>query len=328
MSKRLLTLLLIWALVSSFSACSPSPETTTSVAVEFNNHAAAAYVADVKGWFEAEGLGLVPLFQVYESGAAIAAALARNDIQIGYLGLTGAITTYTRGVPIKVLAGVHKYGYGLVVKPEIMKVEDLQGTTIASLREGTVTDYLLNLLIDRHHLENITILRMSPSEEVIALIGGHVDAAFIPEQHASLAESKGFPMLIKSQDLWPGMQGDVLVIRSELIEGNPQMVERLVGITHEATLWINDHPEETARIMAQQLQATSQRLSPLEEIQDMESLEVTPEIISRSMGRIEYSTSINPAIVQETIDFMVELGYIKGGVTAADILDLRYLKND
>ncbi len=329
MTKKLLALFLIGALmiILTGSSCTyKNAEKPIGLAVEFNNHAACAYIAEAKGWFEEEGLGLVPIFQVYESGAAIAAALARGDIQIGYMGLTGAIMTYAQGVPIKVIAGIHKYGYGLVVRPEINEVEDLQNKTIGCLREGTVTDLLLNLLIDKYHLENVTIPRMSPSEEVIALISGKLDAAFLPEQHAAMAEFQGFPMLITSQDLWPGMQGDVLVIRTDLWEDNPDLVERLVRITQEATTWVNEHREETAEIMAKQLQAAGEKISPGAEF--AANLEITPELVSCSMDRIEYTMSIDPKVVQDTIDYMVELGYIEEGVKAADILDLTYLQEE
>ena len=284
MAQRLLALILVGILMTISSGCTRASEKPISIAVEFNNHAASAYVAHANGWFEEEGLGLLPVFQVYESGAAIAAALTRGDIQIGYMGLTGAITAYARGVPITVVAGVHKYGYGLVARPELKGIEELQNKTIGSLREGTVTDLLLNLMVDKYHIENITIRRMGPAEEVIALVGGGLDAAFIPEQHATMAEARGFPMLIRSQDLWPGMQGDVLVVRNELIRDNPDLVARLVEITRRATAWVNEHPAETAEIMAEQLTVAGEKMSPAGAIQTTTDLKVTPEIISRSMG--------------------------------------------
>jgi len=331
MTKRLLALFLIGALtiiLTGGNCIYKNVEEPIGIAVEFNNHAACAYIAEAKGWFEEEGLELLPVFRVYESGAAIAAALARGDIQIGYMGLTGAIMTYAQGVPIKVIAGIHKYGYGLVVRPGINGAEDLQNKTIGCLREGTVTDLLLNLMIDKYHLENVTILRMSPSEGVIALITGRLDAAFLPEQHATMAESQGFPMLITSQDLWPEMQGDVLVVRTELIRDNPDLVERLVRVTQRAATWVNEHRDETAEIMAGQLQVAGERIFLAEEAELAASLEITPEVISRSMDRIEYATSIDPVVVQDTIDYMVELGYIKEGVEAADIIDLTYLQKE
>jgi NitT/TauT family transport system substrate-binding protein len=301
-------------------------EKPIGIAVEFNNHAACAYIAHAKGWFEEERLELLPVFQIYESGAAIAAALARGDIQVGYMGLTAAIMTYDRGVPVKVVAGIHKYGYGLVAKPELKEIEDLQNKTIGCLREGTVTDLLLNLMIDKYHLNNVMILRMGPSEEVIALVTGRLDAAFLPEQHATMAESRGFPMLIRSQDLWPGMQGDVLVVRTDLLEDNPDLVKRLVKVTQRATTWINEHPDETAEIMAGQLQVAGEKIFLAKEAELNVNLEVTPEVISRSMDRIEYTTNIDSRVVQDTIDYMVKLGYIKEGIKAADILDLGYLQ--
>jgi NitT/TauT family transport system substrate-binding protein len=124
------------------------------------------------------------------------------------------------------------------------------------------------------------------------------------------------------------MQGDVLVVRTELIQDNPDLVKRLVKVTRRATDWIDAHPDETAEIMAEQLQAAGDKYFSAAEAPGTVNLKVTPEIISRSMGRIEYSTDINPAVVQQTIDFMVELGYIDEGLRAADILDLRYLQDE
>lgn len=331
MAKRVLAILLIVALVIILTGCQPGNqniEKAVSVAVEFNNHAAGAYIAQAKGWFDEEGLGLLPVFQVYKSGAAIASALARGDIQVGYMGLTGAITAYARGVPIKVVAGVQKYGYGLVVRPEIKEIEELSGKTIGCLREGTVTDLLLNLMIDNYHLNNMTVLRMSPVEEVIALIGGRLDAAIIPEQHATMAESKGYPMLVESQDLWPSMQGDVLVVKAELIEANPELVERLLKVTQRATAWINEHPDEAAGLMAQQLRVTGESIFLAKEAETTANLEITPEVMSRSMGRVKYTNNINSKVVQETIDYMVRLGYIKEGIKATEILDLSYLQSE
>jgi NitT/TauT family transport system substrate-binding protein len=329
MAKRLLALFLIGTLMiilTGGNCIYKNDEKPIGIAVEFDNHAACAYIAHAKGWFEEERLELLPVFQIYESGAAIAAALARGDIQVGYMGLTGAIMAYARGVPIKVIAGIHKYGYGLVAKPELKEIEDLQNKTIGCLREGTVTDLLLNLMIDKYHLNNVMILRMSPSEEVIALVTGRLDAAFLPEQHATMAESRGFPMLIRSQDLWPGLQGDVLVVRTDLLEDNPDLVKRLVKVTQRATTWINEHPDETAEIMAGQLQVAGEKIFLAKEAELNVNLEITPEVISRSMDRMEYATNINPVVVQDTIDYMVKLGYIKEGIKAADILDLTYLQ--
>lgn len=305
-----------------------SAAATVKIAVEFNNHAAAAYIAHDKGWFEEIGLEMLPVFQAYESGASIAAALARGDIQVAYMGLTGAILSYAAGVPIKVISGVHKYGYGLVARPEIEDIADLEGKTIGVLREGTVTDQLFRLMVDRYQLTDVAIRRMSPAQEVLALVTGSLDAAFIPEQHATVAEANGFHMLIKSQDLWPGMQGDVLVVTTELIQDEPELVKMLMEVTQRANDWIGEFPLETAEIMAAQLRIVEGQLALPGQTPVSAGMEITPEIITRSMTRVTYSTGIDPEVVQDTIDFMVSLGYIQEGVTAADILDLGFLEDE
>jgi NitT/TauT family transport system substrate-binding protein len=325
MARRAFTLFLAVTVTTLLvgSGCG-SKDSNAKIAVEFNNHAASAYVAQFNGWFDEAGLEMLPIFQVYESGAAIASSLARGDIQIAYLGMTAAITAYARGVPIRIISGVHKYGYGLVASPEIESIFDLQGKTIGSLREGTVTDILLKLMIEKYELEDLTIQRLSPSNAVLALVSGGLNAAIIPEQHATVAEANGFPMLLTSQEIWPGMQGDVLVVTTGLIESNPDLVGELMAVTKRATEWVNAHQGETAVIMATQLQIAGGKLTS-GGVTLTNPMDITPEIMARSMERVVYSISIDQFILQDTIDFMVEMGYIEEGIEAADILDLSFL---
>jgi len=44
------------------------------------------------------------------------------------------------------------------------------------------------------------------------------------------------------------------------------------------------------------------------------------------MDHLDYTTSIDPKMVQEMIDYMKRLGYLRRGFKAKDILDLRFLK--
>ncbi len=293
-------------LLSAFTVCCVEEERSDiGMAVEFNDHAASAYIANEKGWYEAEGINFTA-YESYETGMRLTSALARGDIQVAYICLSPAILAYSRGVPIKIVAGTHKYGYGLVVNSDIKNISDLEGKTVGCVREGAPADLLLNRLIEEYDLEEITIRRMNPLKQVIALETGRIDAAFLPEHHASVAESKGFRMLIESKDLWHDMQGSVLVVRSDLIENDPETVRKLVRVTEKATDWINEHPEDVTNILAKELD-TSQ------------------ETINKSMSRLNYTTEIDPESVQEIIDYMVKLGYIETRIEADDILDTRFL---
>jgi len=313
--------------------CAEKEEAPIGMAVEFTDHAACAYISQDKGWFEEEGLKL-NAYENYVTGMALAAALARGDIQVAYICLVPAINAYANaGVPIKVVAGTHKYGYGLVVNPEKIKtVEDLEnpGIRIGCVQVGGAVDVILRKTIDKYGLDEDKVLshvqRMNPPKQVLAIETGQLDAAFLPEHWATMAEELGFEMLLTSQDVWPEMQGSVLVVKDDLISSHPEVVRKLVEVSNRALEWADQYPEEAAEVMARQLQAAGGEIFPAEVAEVAAKLEITPEMLLRSMGRLEYTTDIDSKVVQETIDYLVELGYIKKSFSAEDILDLRYLQ--
>lgn len=304
------------------------------MAVEFMDHAACAYISQDKGWFEEEGLNLTA-YESYVTGMALASALARDEIEVAYVCLVPAINVYTNGgVPIKIVAGTHKYGYGLVVNPDKIKtVKDLEnpGIRLGCVREGGAVDVLMHRTIDTYNLDEAKILgntqRMNPPKLVLSIKTGQLDAAFLPEQWATMAEELGFTMLLASRDIWPDMQGSVLVVKQELIDSHPDIVRKLVNVSQQSTDWINGHPEEATQLVAVQLQATGGNVFPTEAAGVAGELEITPEVLLRSMGRMEYTTSIDPQIVQETIDYLASLGYIKSSFNASEILDLSFMEN-
>jgi NitT/TauT family transport system substrate-binding protein len=300
------------------------------MAVEFMDHAACAYISQDKGWFEEEGLNLAA-YESYVTGMALASALARDEIEVAYVCLVPAINVYANGgVPVKIVAGTHKYGYGLVVNPDKIKTPgDLEkpGIRLGCVREGGAVDVLMHKTIDSYNLDEARILsntqRMNPPTLVLAIKTGQLDAAFLPEQWATMAEELGFNMLLTSQDVWPDMQGSVLVVKQDLIDNHPEVVRKLVNVSQRATDWLNEHPAEAAEVVAGQLQATGGETEANEVIT---SLEITPKVLLRSMERLEYTTDIDPDIVQDTIDYIASLGYIKNSFNAADILDLTFLE--
>jgi len=338
--KKLIRLILIGILAGllifvPLGGCGEKEEAPIGMAVEFMDHAACAYIARDKGWFEEEGLKLTA-YESYVTGMALAAALARGDIQVAYICLVPAINAYANaGVPIKVVAGTHKYGYGLVVNPgKIKSVKDLEkpDIRIGCVREGGAVDVILHKTIDKYQLDENKILnniqRMNPPKQVLAIRMGQLDAAFLPEQWATMAEEFGFEMLLMSQDIWNKMQGSVLVVKEDLIRDHHEIVQRLVKVSQKTTDWANRHPDEAAEVMARQLQATGGEIFPAKTAEVAAKLEITPEVLLRSMARLEYTTAIEPKVVQETIDYIAELGYIKEGHRAEDILDLRYLEGE
>jgi len=272
-------------------------------AVEYNTHAACFYLAKENGWFEEVGIELTH-FESHETGWGVAAALAREDIKGAYLCLAPLLLIYNLGVPIKILTATHLHGYGIVANPKIQHPDELHGKTVGCMREGLPPDLLFNRMKETFALKEITLQRMEPSKQLMALISGSIDAACLPEHYASIAESKGFPVLLKSQDIWPGMPGSVLAVRSDWFKSEDiEIFRRLYKITQRGTQALNDKSlkSKNAEMMGK-------------------ILEIPAQVAFRSMERLEYRNDLEVGAVQKMIDYMSTLGYLKKGLRAEDLL--------
>jgi NitT/TauT family transport system substrate-binding protein len=273
------------------------------LAVEQNTHAACFYLAKEKGWFEEEGMELT-YFESHQTGWGVAAALAREDIKGAYLCLAPLLLIYNLGVPIKILTATHHHGYGIVAHPKIQHPEELNGKKIGCMKEGLPPDLLFHRTKEKFSLKEVTLQRMDPSKQLMALISGSVDGACLPEHYVSMAESKGFPVLLKSQEVWPGMPGSVLAVRRDWFNSDDIEIFRgLCKITQRGTQAINDkrRKNENAEIMGK-------------------ILEIPADVASRSMERLEYRNDLELGAVQKMIDYMAALGYLKKRLRTEDLL--------
>jgi len=333
--KRLLVLPLICLLfLIPITGCPEQEEASVHMAVEFVDHAASAHIARSQGWFEAEGLNITA-FDNYITGMALATALGRGDINAAYICLIPAITVYANGnVPLKVVCGTHTYGYGLLVDPDKIKtVKDLEnpGIRLGCPREGSPPDALLHKMIDKYQLDEDEMLskvqRMPPPNVLLALKLGQLDAGFCCEQFPTMGEELGFKELLSAKDLWPGMQGSVLIVTDDLIREYPLTVKKLVKVTEQGIQYIHEHPEEAATIAAGELTVAGKEVLPLKIGEIAAEFEISPEVILRSLKtKMECTTAVDPKIVQEEINYLAKLGYIKNSFNAADILDLSFLE--
>ena len=326
-------LILISVILIFSPGCAKKERKSLKIAVEFVSHASSAHIARAKNWFEEMGLK-VEAFDNYITGMALASALTRGDIDAAYICMIPAISSYANGgVKIKVVCGTHKYGYGLIVNPQKVKtVYDLMkpDVRVACSREGSPTDCLLNKMIEKFNLDEKKlkkkILRMPPPKILLALKMGKIDAGFCCEQFPTMGERMGFKELLKAEDLWPDMQGSVLVVKEELIEKNPRIVRKLVEITKMGIDFINKNPDESGKIVARALTVAGNKVLPIKIGKVASKLEILPEDIERSLKFKMVNTHlVDKRSVQEEIDYMFKLGYIKKKFDADEILDLRFL---
>jgi len=330
------SMLIIVAFISILAApCyGKTRERPIRMAVEFVSHAACAHIARSRGWYKDVGLNIAS-FDNYITGMALASALSNSNIDVAYVCLIPAIVAHANGgINIKVVAGTHRYGYGLIVNPKKVKtIQDLMRPDIrvACPREGSPTDAVMRKMIDKYHLDadGLTekVLRMPPPKVLFALETGQIDAGFCCEQFPSMGVEKGFKELTSARDLWPDMQGSVLIVKDSLIKRHPDIVKKLVEVTKKSTAYIHAHPHEAAKITAQALTIVGKDVLPIKISRVAEKLKITPSAVYRALFKqMECTTDIDINMVQQEINYLYKLGYIKRRFNANEIVDLRFLK--
>ncbi len=276
-----------------------------SMAVEFNDHSAAAWIALDKGWFREVGLNVTTL-ETFTSGLELSAALTKGDVDIAWACLGPLILAYARGVPVVIVAQAHLQGYAIVGRPGLTDIHQLNGGVVACPGPGSPCYLVLRMAIERYGL-NVTIVKMKPPAMLNALITGQIDAAAIPEHYATLAVKRGnCTVLVRSQDLWPDMPGSFLVVKRDILKKDPDLVKKLIKATVKATEFIRQHPEEAAQIVANRLGMSYE-----------EALE--------SMRWLDYQNGIDLAQIEKYVNLMVKYGVLEKPVNVTDFVDVTLL---
>lgn len=275
------------------------------MAVEFNDHAAAAWIALEKGWFREAGLNVSSL-ATFRTGLQLAAAISRGDIDVAWACLGPIIMAYARGVPLKVVCMTHLHGYVILCKPGYKSIKDLNGKIIACPGPGSPCWLLLKIVMDKYNIQ-VKIKKMPPHMALNALVSRQIDAAVLPEHYATLAKMKGARILIRSRDVWPEMPGSVLVVKKEYLEKHPDAVKKLVEVTIKALNYINNNFDDSAKIVAKKLN-------------------IPYEAALESMKYLKYTYKIDKDEVQKYINLLAKYGAIDKPFNATDLIDEEFLK--
>jgi len=118
-------------------------------------HQLALYVAIKEGYLDRTGIKYE--LKQYKNGVAVMEAFKAGEIEVAYLG--GAPATLKRindDIKIRIIAGANNEGSAIVVQKDITSVEDLKGKTIAIPGYGTVQDFLLRIVAEKHGMRIVS----------------------------------------------------------------------------------------------------------------------------------------------------------------------------
>jgi NitT/TauT family transport system substrate-binding protein len=304
-----------------FSFVSPQIGTSAEQKVKIGYHPAmclaAIYIAKDKNLFPKAGIEAQII--EYQGGPPMIPAFRSQEIDIGFLGGPPAIAAMDKGIDVSIYGFAHMEGSAIIVRKDApyKKVEDLKGKLIAVPVFGSIQDVLTRITLKMHGLEPLKDVKLMEAGELggvgqlpTLLKKGDVDAyvAWPPFNEIPLAKGFGRPLL-RPEEMVPFNPCCVIAARNAFVKENPQLFEKIMRITRDASIFSLAYPDEAARSI--------KNVVGYDENIAKHSLQFAGN----------YCVVPSPEAVKTTMNIlkdMKELGYIKSDLSEDRVFNLKY----
>lgn len=214
---------------------------------------AQAIVAQEAGYYKKQGLD-VELVE-FKSGTDLIKAIVGGQLDSGVLGFTNAVAWASKGADLKVVGGA-QHGYHAILAREdagIAKVSDLKGKTLASQAEGSTADTVLKGVVLRDaglKADDVNVMGVSPQVAVQSLVGKRVDAAFLFEPQASIAQLIApVKQIYEIGEVWP-FPCMVVITSGDTLKKRKDAVWKSLDAQREAIDLLQKKPSDAAKLIA------------------------------------------------------------------------------
>lgn len=180
---------------------------------------------------------------MFQGFPEIKEALMSNRMQAGFMVAPMAIALRAQGVPIKIVYLGHRYGSAVVVAKNgpVKSFAGLKGKTVAIPSRFSDERLILFRALRANGMSaaDLHMVEMAPPDVAGALAAGAIDAFSMGEPYPSQAEMGGFGrVLFHAREYWPDYMSCVLVVRLDVIDRRPEVVQVLVDGIARSGLWL------------------------------------------------------------------------------------------
>lgn len=272
-----------------------NPE-TVNIGYLPTDHDAALFVANATGMYEKAGME-VKLYE-YNNGGDLMSAMASGDLDVGYVGITPAIYSVSKGVPIKIVAGAQNEGSGLLCHDSSVKsIKDLKCKTVATPGEASVQSVLLKYDLKKNGLNTNDIesptMKVSSMNDALKTKG--IDAMLTYEPYVTISKEINNQTLVESsKDILPNHPCCVVVMNEKFLSEHPNNAKKVLDIHKNATDKIKANPKGMVQYLPQHIVPNA-------------------EIEKESLTHIQWVSDLNDTYKENVINFLNierELGII------------------
>lgn len=253
-------------------------------------------------------------------------ALIARKIDATFMIVPLAMKLVADGQPVKIVYLGHRDGSALVVGAQspVQDFTQLAGKRVAIPSRFSNQHLLMQRMLKKNGMakDAITLVEMAPPEMPGALAANAIDGYIVGEPHCAKAEMEGYGrVLYFMKDLWPDFISCGLVVRQEVINERPELVQELVDGIAASGLWLEDDVEDGA---AHRKQAAAV-VGKLYYNQKPELLEW---VLTRPLDRVRYDDLLPPREnFDEIMDLAVEMNVIQKRMAFEEYCDTRFAPN-
>ena len=271
-------------------------------------------VAIDKGYYKEAGLDIDGVITSHGGGTTMRNVMA-SSLPYGEVALSAAIAAMKQGIQLKIIhTGVRTAGeilWATAADSDIKSVKDLDGKKVAFTSPKSVTDMLLTMVADKHHIKMQTVAAGGIGAGLTMVEQKAVVAAPVMDPIWPKVQGKLKPVFFVKDEL-PAMVQSVGVTTVEYAKDHGDKLRKLVQARKKAVQFVYAHPEETAQIVAKRYNADEKII--LASIKNLIAIKYWSE------GEFEY----------DAMDNMVKglqiVGEVDGKVDWSKVVDKSFLK--
>lgn len=175
---------------------------------------------------------------------ALSDALVSGSIDFAITGVTPTISSISQNRDLRIVASAADGGSGFIGNGET-SLQELEGSQIGIV-QGSAQEVALRLLIDDAGMapEDFELTPIPVPEMASAFASGDIDAFMGVEIGVSIAKANGGTEVVDPYSTAIGRVNIGLVTTGELIEENPELVQRVVDTHAATTTYMADNIQE------------------------------------------------------------------------------------
>jgi NitT/TauT family transport system substrate-binding protein len=328
MGKKKILLISCFSLLFTMASLTSSwGLTTVKLGVLKLSNSAPIFIGMDKGFFEAEGVKIEPVW--FKAAQPIAVATATGDIDVGATGLTaGLYNSIAQGMKIAVVAdkGREWPGYKLTAllvnteqwKAGVRDLKDLKGKRVGITQIGSTFHYMLGNILEKKGMV-LADMKVVPLGSLTsmrdALISNQIESAFLNQPFVTAMEKNGTGNVL----LWVGdhlpYQVAAIFYGEKLLKNRPVAISFMKGYIRSCRVYY-DHA-----LMKKEGFSYHEILNLISKYTEEKT-----DAIALALPYNDRNGELYGEDIQKQLDWYYQNGMISKRIAGSEIVDLSFWK--